>query len=86
MLALLGGIDALARRGLTEDCGERPRLLRFLTFYTFVLTLLYSLISYKTPWCALSFLMGMILLAGVGAAAIFRWLPARGILAGSPIS
>ncbi|MGO9114866.1 MAG: flippase activity-associated protein Agl23 [Thermoguttaceae bacterium] len=50
-------------------------LLRFLTFYTFFLTLLYSLISYKTPWCALSFLMGMILLAGVGAAAIFRLLP-----------
>ena len=52
-----------------------PALLRFLTFYTFLLTLLYSLISYKTPWCALSFLMGMILLAGVGAAAIFRFLP-----------
>jgi len=48
---------------------------RFLTFYTILLTLLYSVISYKTPWCALSFLMGMILLAGVGAAAIFRFLP-----------
>ena len=28
-----------------------PALPRFLTFYTVVLTLLYSLISYKTPWC-----------------------------------
>ena len=52
-------------------------LLRFLTFYTLILTLLYSLVRYKTPWCALSFLMGMILLAGVGAAAIFRFLPNR---------
>jgi uncharacterized protein (TIGR03663 family) len=52
-----------------------PALPRFLTFYTVFLTLLYGLVSYKTPWCALSFLMGMILLAGVGAAAIFRLLP-----------
>ena len=84
VLALIGGIDALVRR--RQRLRERlpttqpvscpsPALLRFLTFYTFLLTLLYSLISYKTPWCALSFLMGMILLAGVGAAAIFRLLP-----------
>ena len=71
-----------ARRGDGRTTAKRrrpprssPALPRFLTFYTFLLTLLYSLISYKTPWCALSFLMGMILLAGVGAAAIFRFLP-----------
>ena len=52
-----------------------PALLRFLTFYTFLLTLLYGLISYKTPWWQLSFLMGMILLAGIGAAAVFRFMP-----------
>ena len=85
VLALIGGVDALVRRGHSAEedgsaCARSllpsPSLPRFLTFYTFLLTLLYSLISYKTPWCALSFLMGMILLAGVGAAAIFR-LPSR---------
>jgi len=30
------------------------------------------LISYKTPWCLLNFWLGMILLAGIGAAALFR--------------
>ena len=38
----------------------------------FSLTAAYSLISYKTPWCLLSFWHGMILLAGVGAAALLR--------------
>jgi len=55
----------------------RPDLVfpRFLAFYTLVLTALYCAIPYKTPWCLLSFLDGMILLAGVGAWAILRWLP-----------
>ncbi len=43
------------------------RFVFFLAVYTIVLTVLYSLIPYKTPWCALSFLHGYILLAGVGA-------------------
>jgi len=47
----------------------------FLAFYTLVLTALYSAIPYKTPWCLLSFFHGMILLAGMGAWAILRWLP-----------
>lgn len=49
------------------------RLARFLTVYTAVLTALYAGISYKTPWCALGFLHGMTLLAGIGAAALWRW-------------
>ena len=90
VLALIGGIYAIAGRGGSRVGfspplrlgglkptlqSSSPALLRFLTFYTVLLTLLYCLISYKTPWCALSFLMGMILLAGVGAAAIFRLVP-----------
>ena len=54
--------------------------MRFLTFYTLVLTALYAVIPYKTPWCLIGFLHGMILLAGVGAAALVRWMswrPAR---------
>ncbi len=49
------------------------RLARVLTVYTVVLTALYTGISYKTPWCALGFLHGMILLAGIGVAALVRW-------------
>jgi predicted membrane-bound mannosyltransferase len=49
-----------------------PTFARFLAFYTVILTAIYSLISYKTPWCALNFLLGMILLAGIGATALIR--------------
>lgn len=62
-----------------------PALGRFLTFYTLILLALYSAVAYKTPWCMLSFLHGMILLAGVGAWAILqglRRLPLR-LLAGA---
>ena len=82
VLTLAGTIDALAARCAGQTKGQAAAsvaspvlLLRFLAFYTLLLTLLYALISYKTPWCALNFLMGMILLAGVGAAAILRCLP-----------
>ncbi|MFA5238701.1 MAG: flippase activity-associated protein Agl23 [Phycisphaerae bacterium] len=47
-------------------------LLRFLAFYTLIMTVVYSAIPYKTPWCMLGFLHGMILLAGVGAAALIK--------------
>jgi predicted membrane-bound mannosyltransferase len=45
-------------------------LARFLVFYTLLLTLVYSVIPYKTPWCILSFLHAWILLAGIGVAAM----------------
>jgi uncharacterized protein (TIGR03663 family) len=85
LLAIVGGAFALFQKSGTgcqsadtsadrRSARHSPALLRFLTFYTIVLTLLYSLIPYKTPWCGLNFLMGMILLAGVGVAAVFRFL------------
>lgn len=73
-LAAVGAAAALARRLLPE--AHRP-LARFLAFYTVVLTGLYSAIPYKTPWCLLSFLEGMILLAGLGAWTILRRAPGR---------
>lgn len=55
---LLGAIGlAAARQGLA----------RFLAVYTLGMTAAYALIPYKTPWCALGFLHGWILLAGIGA-------------------
>jgi uncharacterized protein (TIGR03663 family) len=71
-LALVGCVAALGRSALPAE--HRP-LARFLVFYTVILTAFYAVIPYKTPWCMLSFLHGMILLAGVGAVALVRWLP-----------
>lgn len=74
-----GFIAALALVGAGVSFGSMAKpqsrcaiFRQFLSFYTVFLVVLYSVISYKTPWCALSFLSGMILLAGVGAAAILR--------------
>src|SRR5213078_2970523 len=39
--------------------GNKPPLHRFLGLYTILLTVIYSAISYKTPWCLLSFFQGM---------------------------
>ncbi len=47
-------------------------LIRFLAFYTIFMTIIYSMIPYKTPWNLIEFLHGMILMAGVGAAAIIK--------------
>jgi uncharacterized protein (TIGR03663 family) len=69
VLALIGVIAGFARRGLGETNGS---LVRFLGLYTIILASLYSLISYKTPWCLLNFWVGAILLAGVGAALLVR--------------
>ncbi|MGB2820170.1 MAG: flippase activity-associated protein Agl23, partial [Phycisphaerae bacterium] len=71
-LALVGTVAAFA--------GRLPRrvdakLVRFLGVYSFVLAGMYSVIPYKTPWCILGALHGMILVAGVGAAALVRWTP-----------
>jgi uncharacterized protein (TIGR03663 family) len=51
------------------------KLVRFIALYTVVMTVVYSAVPYKTPWCLLSFLHGMILLAGVGAATLLAWAP-----------
>jgi len=73
-LAVIGIFAALLRRGLG---GASVPLARFLAFYTMAMAALYAAIPYKTPWCVLGFLHGCILLAGVGAVALVRWVPTR---------
>jgi len=73
VLAVIGGIAGLLRCGCDN---AHVKFVRFLTIYTIVMTVFYSALSYKTPWCLLGFLHGMILLAGVGAAALLRMRPA----------
>ncbi len=64
ILAIIGARAALAGRRI-EGC-NLP-LLRFLSFYTFAMTIIYAFIPYKTPWNLLGFYHGMILLAAFGA-------------------
>ncbi|TAK93167.1 MAG: TIGR03663 family protein [Verrucomicrobia bacterium] len=62
--------------------GKKSSLHHFLALYTILLAAIYSAISYKTPWCLLGFLYGMVLLAGIGAETLWglchsrrlRWL------------
>lgn len=61
--------------------GRKSSLHRFLALYTIVLTAAYSAISYKTPWCLLSFLHGFILLAGIGAATVVEFFRAHAMKA-----
>jgi uncharacterized protein (TIGR03663 family) len=67
-----GFIVALAAAGFLGALRGRSRLLRLIAFYTFWLTLIYTVLPYKTPWCLLGFYHGMILLAGAGAAMLWR--------------
>ncbi len=71
-LAVAGAAAALVDQGLDD---RRRRFARFLAVYTLLLTAVYSALPYKTPWCSLGFLSGMILLAGIGAGAVLRSLP-----------
>jgi len=72
LLAVVGFIAAMTKKGLSS---ANVNLLRFIGFYTLVLTVVYSVIPYKTPWCMLGFLHGMILLAGVGAVVLVKLMP-----------
>jgi len=58
-LAATGCVAAIAGKGLGKT---NVKLARFLAAYAVALTAAYCAIPYKTPWCALGFLHGMILL------------------------
>jgi hypothetical protein len=76
LLALVGLVAAALGRAL--DPGHLYAA-RFVAVYTVLMAVVYSAVPYKTPWSVLGMLQGMILLAGVGAAALlyaapWRWL------------
>lgn len=72
VLAVVGFIASLTKKHLSS---ANVNLIRFIGFYTLIMTVVYSLIPYKTPWCMLGFLHVMILLAGVGAVVLVRMMP-----------
>ncbi len=65
VLAVIGSVAAFNSNWLKD---RSPLLMRFVFFFTFIATAVYSLIPYKTPWNMLPFFIGIILLAGNGAA------------------
>lgn len=73
-----GFLFVLAIFAVRESFRFNPRmaadavLVRFLAFYTVLLAAIYAVIPYKTPWCVLGFLHGLILLAGVGASVLWK--------------
>ncbi|HUW19961.1 MAG TPA: flippase activity-associated protein Agl23 [Sedimentisphaerales bacterium] len=72
ILALVGFVVAMTRKKVASFDAN---LLTFIALYTLIMTAVYSVFPYKTPWCLLGFLQGMILLAGVGAVAVVKLLP-----------
>jgi hypothetical protein len=66
LLAIIG-IAVAAFRWRHE---RGPSWTRFAVCYTLLMALLYALIPYKTPWCALGFWHGATWLAGIGAASL----------------
>ncbi|MHC4168862.1 MAG: flippase activity-associated protein Agl23 [Planctomycetota bacterium] len=72
ILAVVGFVAVMTRKNWP---GADRALLQFIAFYTLVMTVVYCAIPYKTPWCLLGFLHGMILLAGVGAVVLVKLAP-----------
>jgi len=72
LVLLLGLLGVAASLGFGRWEVPDRNWARFITFYTLGLSLIYTLIPYKTPWCLLGFWHGWILLAGIGAAALTR--------------
>jgi hypothetical protein len=57
---------------IAREKGSEPgaEFRRFILIYSLVLFAFYSGIPYKTPWCAIGFMHGVIMVAGVGFAAV----------------
>ncbi len=67
LLALVGVVAAFVSKPRRH---QTHQLVRFLAIYSVITFLLYSSISYKTPWCILGAWHGCILMAGMGAQVI----------------
>ncbi|MDP6116332.1 MAG: TIGR03663 family protein [Planctomycetota bacterium] len=70
VFAVIGGVTVVRCR---LPCGIQQTSARFIFVYTLTMLLIYSAIPYKTPWCMLGFLHGMILLAGIGFECVYSW-------------
>jgi uncharacterized protein (TIGR03663 family) len=73
LVALLGLVGMAASLRAGGRPGGWVGWGRFMTFYTLGLSLIYSLIPYKTPWCVLGFWHGWVVMAGAGVAVLWSW-------------
>lgn len=64
ILTVIGGLIALVK--------ARHRFAIFTAFWAFGITMAYSIIPYKTPWLAVSFLLPMCIIAGYGIGELLR--------------
>jgi len=71
-LAVIGGVVVFLKRG-ELFIPKSFALPLFFVIYAFVLTAIYSLIPYKTPWSMMSFLYGMALVAGMAASSLLEY-------------
>jgi uncharacterized protein (TIGR03663 family) len=71
VMALVGLVVIISKRSVS---GLDSNLLNFIAGYTVIMTVIYSAIPYKTPWCLLSLYHGMILLAAIAVVAILKSL------------
>ncbi len=69
ILAVLGCVAAFKKKEREES---KFSFSKFIAIYTLVTFFVYSFIPYKTPWNLLPFYIGVLLLAGGGAAFILR--------------
>ena len=69
VLAVLGCVAAFKREERDES---KFSFSKFIVVYTLITFFVYSFIPYKTPWNLLPFYIGVLLLAGGGAAFILR--------------
>jgi len=69
VLAVLGCVAAFKRKDRDES---KFSFSKFIVVYTLITLFIYSFIPYKTPWNLLPFYIGVLLLAGGGAAFLLR--------------
>ena len=72
ILAVVGFVFAFKKPSTEES---NLSFIRFIAFFTLLMTIAYSAIPYKTPWCMLGFLHGMIILASYGFISLLRSMP-----------
>ena len=61
--ALIGSVSAFTQK---TKASADVAFIRFVFFYSLLCTLVFSVISYKTPWNIIPFYLGMLVLAGCG--------------------
>ncbi len=69
VLAVIGCFAAFTARA---ERNQSNHLVRFLAVYGVATFLIYSLVSYKTPWCIMGAWHALLLMAGLGAEKVVR--------------